>query len=63
MTRAQAIRKQLTIGLPESWITDDLVEAVALAIGNQFMGPAPELAEPRHCAAITRYAHKIEEAE
>ncbi len=61
MIRKELVRAQLQAGIPESWITDELVEAVALAIGNQFIQPAHELAEPRHGMALLKYAAKIEE--
>ncbi len=61
MIRKEIVRAQLQAGIPESWITDELVEAVALAIGNQFIQPAPELAEPRHGMALLKYAAKITE--
>ena len=62
MTKQEQIRRQLQIGLPEVWITDTLVEAVIFALGNGFVNACPELCEPRHVVAITRYARKIEEA-
>ncbi len=62
MTREEQIRKQLQLGIPESWISDDLVEAVAYAIGNGFINAAPEYAEPKHAIALVKYAAKIEES-
>ncbi len=32
MTRAEQIRRQLALGLPESWITPELVKAVLIAL-------------------------------
>ncbi len=63
MTREEMIRRQLELGLPPVWITDDLVEAVAYAMGNGFVNAIPEYAEPRHALALVKYAAKIEESE
>jgi hypothetical protein len=62
MNRKEQIRLQLEQGLPSEWISDEVVEAVAYALGNQFMKAAPELAEDRHALALVKYARRIEEA-
>ncbi len=62
MTREEIIRRQLETGLPPEWITDDLIEAVAYALGNGFINSAIEYAEPRHAIALVKYAGKIKEA-
>ncbi len=61
MNQREIIRHQLINGIPEAFVTDELVEAVALALGNQFIQPAPELAEPRHGLALHKYAARIQE--
>ncbi len=38
-----------------------LREALAFARGSGFMLPAPELADPKHAAALCRFAAKMEE--
>ncbi len=62
MTRKEIIRQQLISGIPASWITDDLLEAVELAWGGRVLkSPAPELADPKHAAALCRFAGRMEE--
>ncbi len=62
MTRREIIKQQLINGIPESWITDDLLEAVELAWGGRVLRfPAPELAEGKHATALLRYAGQVAE--
>lgn len=61
MNRKDQIRLQLETGLPASWITDDVVEAVAYALGNGFINACPDLAEPYHAIALVKYAKRIED--
>lgn len=62
MTRREMIRLQLKTGLPEGWITDELVEALEFARGGVTLKyPAPDLADPRHGIALLKFAAAIED--
>ncbi len=39
---------------------DELREALAFARGSGFMLPAPEFADPKHAAALCRFAQRME---
>ncbi len=62
MTRREIIKQQLIHGIPEVWITEELLEAIELIWGGRVLRfPAPELAEDRHAVALLRYAGQVAE--